>query len=413
MISSTRNFIHAEFNNPAFQWQQSVDEGYTWTDIAGETNPGLSHVFSIPDTFYIRLRTSENYNINNPNCSVASNIIQVQVDGPPKDFDIASNSPVCTDSDIVLNVTGGAAYEVTGPNGFYDNSPYPHVYHPVLADSGWYYAQIISFGGCVANDSTFVHVIGPDLKISVEDSAICYGEKTQLHSSGGNTYLWSPPYGLSNTHIPNPLAAPLSTTNYQLKITDESKCSAYGTVTIKLRDSILKAQIVAPQIVCPNDAVIFKDSSIGKIRNWYWSFGNGKTSNQQNPAEQHYPQMQNNITYPVMLAVTDSAGCADTTSVFIKAVNNCYIAVPSAFTPNHDGLNDYLYPLNAYKATNLLFTVYNRFGHIVFQTKDWTKKWDGTIAGIPQATGTYVWMLNYTDDKNMKVFLKGTTVLVR
>ena len=51
-----------------------------------------------------------------------------------------------------------------------------------------------------------------------------------------------------------------------------------------------------------------------------------------------------------------------------------YIAGPSAFTPNNDGLNDYLYPLNAYKATNLLFKVYNRFGKLVFETKDCTKK---------------------------------------
>jgi gliding motility-associated-like protein len=65
-------------------------------------------------------------------------------------------------------------------------------------------------------------------------------------------------------------------------------------------------------------------------------------------------------------------------------VNNCYIVVPSAFTPNHDGLNDYLYPLNAYKATNLIFRVYNRMGGLVCETQDWTRKCDGTISDIPQ-----------------------------
>lgn len=338
----------------------------------------------------------------------------MQVDGLPKDFDITSNSPVCTDSDIVLSVKGGATYEVTGPkNGFYDDSPYPHVYHPVPADSGWYYAEIVSFGGCIASDSTFVKVIGPDLKISVQDSAICYGQTTQLYSGGGNVYVWSPPDGLSNPNISNPVARPLTTTEYHLKIKDDSKCSAYGAVTIKLRDSILKAQISAPPIICPGDAVVFKDSSIGKMQSWYWSFGNVQISYEKDPVEQHYPQSQNSLTYPVWLAVTDSAACSDTTLITIKAVNNCYIAVPTAFTPNHDGLNDYLYPLNAYKATNLLFTVYNRFGQVVFQTKDWTKKWDGAVAGMPQPTGTYIWILKYTDDKNTQVSLKGTTVLIR
>ena len=114
------------------------------------------------------------------------------------------------------------------------------------------------------------------------------------------------------------------------------------------------------------------------------------------PLSPHYIG-ENNITYPVQLIVTDSAGCSDTAVKFIKTVTNCYIAVPSAFTPNNDGLNDYLYPLNAYKATNLLFKVYNRFGKLVFETKDWTKKWDGKINAIPQPQGTYVWILTYTD----------------
>jgi hypothetical protein len=78
----------------------------------------------------------------------------VQVDGLQKDFDITSNSPVCTDSDIVLNVSGGSTYFVTGPNGFFGNSSFSHVYHPVLANTGWYYAQITSSGRCIANDST-------------------------------------------------------------------------------------------------------------------------------------------------------------------------------------------------------------------------------------------------------------------
>ncbi|HEX5153362.1 MAG TPA: gliding motility-associated C-terminal domain-containing protein [Parafilimonas sp.] len=407
------DFVPAAFNNPSMQWQQSVDNGYTWADIPGETNLNLSRVFSAPDTFFVRLRVSEDHNINNASCSVVSNVIQVNVDGLPADFDMTSNSPVCTDSDIVFNVSGGATYVVTGPNGFSDNSSYPHIYHPVLADSGWYYTQIISFGGCIANDSTYVQVIGPDLKISVDDSALCYGKSTQLHASGGNVYLWSPPDGLSNAGVPNPLAKPVITTKYEVKVSDGSGCSAYGSAIIKLRDSILKARMIAPDIICPGDVIAFRDTSIGKIIGWNWNFANGQTSDQQHPPPQRYPQYEVNLNYPVKLIVTDSAGCADTTVVQVKAVSNCYIAVPSAFTPNHDGLNDYLYPLNAYKATNLIFQVYNRNGRIVFETKDWTKKWDGTISGMPQPAGTYVWILKYTDEHNTKISLKGTVVLLR
>ena len=95
-------------------------------------------------------------------------------------------------------------------------------------------------------------------------------------------------------------------------------------------------------------------------------------------------------------------------------MQSCYITVPNGFTPNGDGKNDYLYPLNAYNAIALDFKVYNREGQIVFETRDWTKKWDGTINGHPQATGTYVWTLNYTDGPTgKKIFLQGTSVLIR
>ena len=70
--------------------------------------------------------------------------------------------------------------------------------------------------------------------------------------------------------------------------------------------------------------------------------------------------------------------------------------------------------LNAYKADNLEFRVYNRWGQLVFETKDWTRKWNGTINGNPQAAGTYVWMLQYTHhDTGQHFSLKGTTVLIR
>jgi gliding motility-associated-like protein len=79
-----------------------------------------------------------------------------------------------------------------------------------------------------------------------------------------------------------------------------------------------------------------------------------------------------------------------------------------------DGRNDYLYPLNAYKTSDLRFTVYNRYGQRMFETRDWTLKWDGTINGVKQPSGTYVWVLTYIDtETGQKIARKGTTVLIR
>ena len=107
-------------------------------------------------------------------------------------------------------------------------------------------------------------------------------------------------------------------------------------------------------------------------------------------------------------------GCYDTASEQITKLQSCSIAVPNAFTPNGDGKNDYLYPLNGNLTSSLEFQVYNRYGQLVFETRDWSKKWDGTIGGKPQPTGTYVWMLHYTEGASGKsFFLRGTSVLIR
>ena len=113
------------------------------------------------------------------------------------------------------------------------------------------------------------------------------------------------------------------------------------------------------------------------------------------------------------LNVFSNKGCGTATdSVLVKVYQQVYI--PNAFTPNGDNLNDFLYPVNAYKADNLEFSVYNRVGQRVFHSTDWTKKWDGTINGNPQDAGVYVWTLKYTNhDTGKKVFQKGSTVLIR
>ena len=94
-------------------------------------------------------------------------------------------------------------------------------------------------------------------------------------------------------------------------------------------------------------------------------------------------------------------------------LNTCIIEVPNAFTPNNDGKNDFLYPLNAYKASNLRFRIYNRYGSRIFESSDWTKKWDGKLNGIDQPTGGYVWVLEYTNPAGIAIFKKGVTLLIR
>jgi len=190
-------------------------------------------------------------------------------------------------------------------------------------------------------------------------------------------------------------------------------CSDSSTVTVNLGNT-LKAVFEATNLLCPLDKVSFSDSSIGAITSYSWDFGDGTGSNVETPPDKEYPSIQTNVNFIVRLIVTNAAGCADTAAQVVQDIANCYIAVPSAFTPNGDGINDYLYPLNAYKAADLVFQVYDRWGKLVFQTRDWTVRWDGTFGGQRSPVGAYVWTLHYTNtETGQKVSQKGTSVLIR
>ena len=192
-------------------------------------------------------------------------------------------------------------------------------------------------------------------------------------------------------------------------------CVDTASVKITLLNSVaVKAIVASPNFLCkPSDSATYKDASTGDVATWAWDFGNGMKSTLQNPPVQNYFIESNATYYSVRLIVADSSGCADTTFHVLKVENNCYITVPTAFTPNGDGLNDYLYPLNAYKATDLTFRVFNRYGQLVFETTDWTKKWDGNRDGYPMPADVYVWMLTYTDPLDKRISLKGSTFLIR
>ncbi|HEY4936723.1 MAG TPA: gliding motility-associated C-terminal domain-containing protein, partial [Puia sp.] len=190
-------------------------------------------------------------------------------------------------------------------------------------------------------------------------------------------------------------------------------CSDTVTEVVNL-DNSLEAAFQAPNEVCPKDVVTFSNISTGNVISWNWNFGDGTSSIQQTPQAHLFPDTWAGKMYTVSLVVQNNMGCYDSATKQITKLQSCYITVPNAFTPNGDGRNDYLYPLNAFTATNLEFRVFNRYGQLVFETRDWSRKWDGTLNGLPQPSGTYIWTLRYTDGPSGKnFFLRGASVLIR
>ncbi|MCS6933556.1 MAG: gliding motility-associated C-terminal domain-containing protein [Chitinophagales bacterium] len=113
-----------------------------------------------------------------------------------------------------------------------------------------------------------------------------------------------------------------------------------------------------------------------------------------------------------VLTMADDAGCTATDAVNI-IVNNPMLLMPTAFSPNGDGVNDKFRALNK-DLTEYTLQIYNRWGELVFETTDPTDGWDGTYKDIEQPLGVYVWTCRYRISGQPKaVTAKGNVTLMR
>ncbi len=114
-----------------------------------------------------------------------------------------------------------------------------------------------------------------------------------------------------------------------------------------------------------------------------------------------------------LVAITSRGGCVTVDTQYVKVFKEINIYVPSAFTPNKDGKNDFLLPVPTGIVEFRYFRVYNRWGQLLYSLSGESPGWDGTFKGIDQPTQTVVWMAEGVAVDGRTVRKKGTTVLIR
>ncbi|RYY14634.1 MAG: gliding motility-associated C-terminal domain-containing protein, partial [Chitinophagaceae bacterium] len=196
------------------------------------------------------------------------------------------------------------------------------------------------------------------------------------HHGGNGITTWD--WRLNNTNASgasHSIIWPATSTNSVTLTVSNGTCIDSVTSTIVL-DNEVKANFTMQDILCPEDPLIVENLSTGLVDNWKWNYGLLRTIQQHHPDPFYFPASNTENDHLVKLVATNTTfGCSDSISKKVKVLKSCFIAVPSAFTPNNDGLNDFLYPTNALKADNLTFKVYNRWGQLVFSSRNWQDKW--------------------------------------
>ncbi len=370
---------------------------------------------------------SPNYMISNPN--IPNPLVSPDV--PTKYYVTLNSAPGCINTDSVfVNVKTFVTLNA-GPDTticltdtvrftpFSDALSYrwtpaislnnSNVKNPVAKPTGnTTYTVTANIGKCQATDNINIITIPYPVVTTSNDTAVCFGNQAQLFASGGIDYRWSPAAGLNNDRIPNPIASPVNTTVYRVAVTDNKGCPKPTIDSVRIR------------VVPPVPAFAGNDTAVvvGQPLQLNASGGTGfrwtpstylNNPNVRNP-------IANGLTedFQYTVRVTTPEGCFASDTIKIRVFKTAPdIFVPTAFTPNNDKRNDLLIPIPVGITTFDYFRVYNRYGQLVFSTKDTGKGWDGKIGGKDQGTSTYVWYVQGTDFTGKVIFKKGTSTLIR
>ena len=273
------------------------------------------------------------------------------------------------------------------------------------------YQLTARIGGCSATDDVRVFVIPYPAVNAGPDVSICYNTSVQLNASvKASNFYWRPQGSLNNPNILNPIAHPALTTKYILTATDTLGCPkpGYDTVTVTVRPKVQASAGRDTMIVFGQPLQLNANGG----ENFLWTPSDYlNNTSVSNPVAKINSSIDS-IRYKVY--VTDLLGCLDSASVLVKIFRtNPQIFVPTGFTPNGDGLNDVLKPIAVGVERIEYFSVYNRWGQLVFTTTINGKGWDGQIGGKPQTTNTFVWMVKAVDYTGKPIFQKGTSTLIR
>ncbi len=318
---------------------------------------------------------------------------------------------------IPLVATGTSLLWYTVPTGGIGSSIDPTPGTDIVGTFLWYVSQTVN--GCESPRDTLNVIITVNAETDF-DYTVKYGcvEDTVTftnNSQNAYKYLWT--FGtkpISTDTSTNPIhyfIATLDATYYTVKLLGKNPVcyqdSTTKTITINGSPHIYFLNNLSP------DATIQLGSTtqlnVDGGSKYLWSPNDGSLSNPNINNPQATPV--DDITY--IVKAFDQNGCQDSGFVNIKVFNNDSEFIPSAFSPNGDGLND-IFKIGNLKYSKLEeFSIYNRWGQLVFKTNDPLKGWDGFYQGVPQDLGVYNYLVVISRPDKTQFTMKGNVTLIR
>ncbi|MES2618331.1 MAG: gliding motility-associated C-terminal domain-containing protein [Bacteroidota bacterium] len=370
----------------------------------------------IDSTFHPRIAGTGNHTITyqyGTGKCINKDVIDISIGDTLKLNLSADKDTICIGATVTLTT------QSTGGSGMYDlrwNSGQQNVSAIFVSPKVATLYTATLRDGCsdsvVKQHFVYVH---PQLYSSSTTSTIqCYGNMgfidLRMKNSGVFTYNWNTLPPQQTAYI----AAPVGNT-YKVNIKNTVTGCTYDTMVNIPGYKRIRAYFS----FSPNDRCLYSTNAELQIINLseggitgYWDFGDGTVlpyDPTTNPTHLYDGLKEN---YKVKLEITNDGNCKDSFSVNICVIDTVTIVMPTAFTPNNDGMND-VFKIESTSLAKATMTIYNRWGEKVFFSDDPSIGWDGTYQGKICPTDYYVYYISYKGKKTAMRYSKGVLFLIR
>lgn len=354
-----------------YQWNSSAGSDF-WQDPTIIVQPENDLIF------YLQAEKS-------PGCFAYDSIQVTVLRSSP--INLGSDTRFCQGDSLILNA-GPDFVNYNWNTG--ENSP-----EVTIKSSGSYAVTATAANGCSSSDTIQVMPLFPLPQVQLAPPQSICADESFTFDAGPQyvSYQWNTGSTASaiTVNIPG---------TYFVDVVDNNGCKGSDT-------SAIIAIYPIPQGFLPPDTNIcsygFLDITPQReFESYNWSTGSGNATLRITQAGEYW------------LQVRDENNCKGTDSIVVLP-KDCMTGffVPKAFTPNADGLNDDFKPLLFGNIEHYRFTVFNRWGQIVFQSSTPGQGWDGRYKGKFESANVFVWTCQYRLAGGEDQSEKGSVMLIR
>lgn len=384
-------FTDLSVGDTTITWLWDFDDGVTSTDV----NP--THMFPGTGTFEVILAITDTGGCFNQDTVTINTYLEPPVAG----FSV-SPPPYCTNIPISFfnSSTGqGLTYEWifgTATTGEFE---------PVFTFSapGLYTVYLVVTDSIGCKDTVSANLtINPGViaAFNFQPEILCTGDEITFNnvSAGDFTAVsWDFGNGVTDT----------SSTSVSLIYNN----SGTYTVTIIIQDEVCLPDTFTEVVTVFDYPFVYlgSDTSICIGESIVLDAGNPGYQYDWSTGEQTQAIVVNLVPQTVIVYVSNN-GCIGKDTIFVE--NACPFFIPNAFTPNNDGINDE-YRIITDGTNEFELTIFNRWGQMVYRSSDPNESWNGTLEGVPEEMGTYIYAVTIRFTNGVSRVMKGNITLIR